>query len=325
MTYTETRSKRALAIDRALQARQVHRSFNQPYKQAPNRSDVQDYDTAMKDPPKPKPEPVHRGSLDEYQPSPNEMTKLRIIFHRESLLMQHHDLLVTKNVARNKADVEKWKTNPKASDIRGIDTQPKTLIPKRLDFATKYVGSPTIIQKKFRWKSKRGFYAAGEMVGRGRYRPKPESAGTIAVDISKPERQHPRTLAHELGHAFDRNIAGKKARGQRPPTVGFIPTGSRLGDSSEADKEVFGEVTKVTETHEPFEKKHAPISFLFYRGRTEERFANWFSAMVTDRSLVKIKSPKYYKQFKKDYPDFAKGMRKSDIGITKKYMGGVLI
>lgn len=328
MTYIEKRSKRAIAIDRALQARRIHKSFNQPYKQAPNRSDVQDYDTRMRVPPeptgKPKPEPPHRNSLEEYKPSPAETVKLRKIFHKQTLLQQHHDLLVTRNVARNKADIEKWKKKPTSGDIRGIDTQPEPLIPKRLDFTTKFVGNPEVIMRKFGWKAQRGDYAGGTRVSGGRYRPDKESAGSIRVDTRHGQKIAQQTLAHELGHAFDRNIAGVKRFGERPIGVGHIKTGSRFS-GVDLDEEKYNEVSKATEIHSPFSKKNASISYSFYRNKQEERFANWFSAMITNRTIVKKHSPNFYKQFKQDYPDFSKGLFESDAKITKQFMSGSLI
>jgi len=314
-TYAERRTPHALAVDRGIQAKQVYAGFSDKYKDAPNRSDVDEYDTRgkWKEPrrkkgqPKPVAVPVERKG-EEYQPKGRERDRLMRVFHRQPPMVQFRDLQSTYKVARSKKDLEKWKKDPKHGDVRGIDTAPPTLVPARIGHLKKGLGNIPVS------------YTGRGIRTRGVYRsPKgiSPSIGDIRIQRQlKGSELGLRVESHELGHAFDRIIAGGQKKGYSGQRgfggLGNIPMGIHRT-----------RVEKVTRTKiNPYDLKQADTRFRAYRGRREELFANWFSGYMTQRELVKKETPQFYKWFKKQ--PYGKrlhiGLRKSDMTVLKPYI-----
>jgi len=354
MTYTEMRSKHALRIDRALNARARFSTFTKQYASAPNRNDVEDYDTrkgTIIPPPTPKPSPEPRErpkepqkvgevAKDEYVPSSKEKGALLPYFHKLSPIEQHKDLLTTKNVIRKKEDVHKWKENPKYYDIRDIDTQPKELIQGRLDVVQRAAGNIQIVPESAMNKIRRSPRALGAFMwnpwdssdkGKIVYRPK-------RIAKADPQFSMNKVFAHELGHAYDKNAAGDIARMTGNINLGYeIPSSIKnlgfgkmnnimLDLHGKSYERVYKPVEKVTrEKIFPYKLGLVPRGHHEYRTRKEELFANWFTGFITEKPLVKRESRQFYNIFKKKHKGLFKAIRQSDIMVTSKYMKGVLV
>jgi len=325
MDYVETRSKLALAIDRSKNAKTRYDSFNSKYKESPNTSDVEDYDTKGKfvEPPKTtKTETKVEKSNTEYEPTPAERKKLLPFFHKMQPIEQHKDLLKTHNVIKNKEDIEKWKKNPKQFDIRGIDTQPKELIEERLKVAHSYAKEPTTIKKGYGWIRREGDYQASRDL---------TNPGRIRIDTKGKNVDF--THAHELGHAIDRNIFGIPKGKYTTGNISFVGAKKINKDTknwnfatekNDAMKiKNINQVEKVTrEVISPYKATYDNYAFHRYRTSREELFANWFGGYITKPNVVRGQSRGYYNVFKKENKNFVKNIKISDLNVTKKYMGG---
>lgn len=336
MTYVETRTKHALAVDRGIQAKTVHKSFNDDYAGSPADSDVTNYDTkgtVVLEKPKPKPK-----SKTEYVPEGSEKAALVKRFHKLPPVQQHKDLLTTRNVIKDKADVVKWHENPRAYDVRGVDTQPKELMEERLKVAHKAGGSPAFSVGNYRWKRRRGVFR--------HFTDRSAGKGHVKVDaVTKKEGTFFRTVAHEFGHAFDRNVIGSQKGNERLTTgnVNFhwLKAPKMIGTEFD-DGQSFGKVNnKLIQIHDigqknarkvidvtekkisPYNISHAPFSYMRYRRSNEELFADWFSGLVVDKGVVKRKSRGFYNMFKKSHKPLIRELKASDKRVTKKYMKGV--
>jgi hypothetical protein len=346
MGYSEKRTSHALLIDRSLQAKQVHKDFNSEYVSAPNQSDVEDYDTAFdKIPPttgtsKPKEKKVEGV----YNPTGKERSELVKVFHSLPRVHQHKDLLTTRNVIKTKEDVKKWKKEPRYYDIQGIDTQPEELMEKRVGVVQSKVGNiPVRVNPRLS-----GSY------GRYRHTMTKSDLGFIEMnkDIVGNKKQWYSTLFHELGHAYDRNLFTKEYDYAQTGNVNFktgdinfkkmkflnspLSFGSMNNKSlkirdilgKQRDKAVF-----VTRKHSPYTDEqgkrmitvgYGRMTFHKYRMQNNELFANWFSSFMTNKSMPKKESRGFYNVFKKSNKDLFRALRKSDAGVTSKFMGGKL-
>jgi hypothetical protein len=333
--YKEKRSKHALAVDRALQAKKKHGKFNEEYGNSPNRSDVDEYDTKGKYIPAPKPKGTPKPKepprpAETYKPTNSERNKLLRIFHSQGIMAQHKDLLTTRNVARTKKDVERWKKNPKHGDIESIDTQPKELIPARIKYTQDYVGIiPRAPVRTYKQAIKLG--VPRDKLGRNslgefqhpRYVPAEDVTqkdtqilvrSSLLKDPSSPQTQ--RVVAHELGHAMDFFKIGK-SKGLSKYDFGH--SGEKYNNLYSAIQ-----IERVTRGKiNPYPRDLVPSSFVRYRNRQRELFANWFSGLITRKETVKKDSPIFYKKFKKENKGFISGLRKSDFAITSKYTKGL--
>ena len=345
VTFTETRSARAIAIDRSRTAKQVYGSFNQKYASSPNRSDVEGYDTrgtkgGYVPPPEKKEEEKTTG---EYVPTAQEKAELLPYFYQLNPMEQHKDLLVTKNVIKKKSDVDKWKKNPKYYDVRSIDTQPEELVSERLRVVRTFSGNPNVIVKRFNWSRRLGDYRYISQIT--------TKPGEIRVQqTTKKDNTFNKVLSHELGHAYDRNIisvmtsethrlsrrAGNLDFGniKTPKFLQNAPSYSenrmsfgkanrlmlKISDMREKNRR---KVIDVTEKRiSPYNTKTAPDRFRRYRLSKEELFADWFSGYVTNKNLVKKQTRGFYNIFRKANKTLVKAIRQSDYSITSKYIGG---
>ncbi len=349
MQYTETRSAHALKIDRAITAKKVYGLFSQEYASSPNSSDVEGYDTknGFGNINLPKNNFVEKkeaqSSNGEYVPTEQEKAELMPHFYELSPIEQHKDLLVTKNVIKRKADVDKWKNNLKYYDVRGIDTQPEELVSERLRVVRTFSGNPNVIVKKFNWSRRLGDYKYMSQIT--------TKPGEIRVQqTTKKDNTFNRVLSHELGHAYDRNIISMMTSDmhrvyrrtgnvdfgniKKPKILQNISSYSdnrmsfgkannlllKINDMREKNRK---KVTDVTEKRiNPYNIKIALPRFRMYRLSKGELFADWFSGYVTNKNLVKKQTRGFYNIFRKANKPLVKALRQSDFSITKKYIGG---
>lgn len=330
----EKRTKHALIIDRSKNARVRYSNFNDEYKSAPNRSDVVDYDTKGKSERPPQEARIQEKpnvSQGEYIPTPSEKARLTPYFHKLSPIEQHKDLLTTRNVARNKETVSKWKQNPKAHDIRGIDTQPEELIKARLEVVRRHSRNPEVIIKNFNWRSREGVYSYSRF--------NQEGAGLIR--LKRNVKNLDRNYAHELGHAYDRNVLSgmigytkgvgnmgykdflKKPKLLNDENLSFGKINNKLLEITDYNKRAREKIVSVTENKiNPYNRAHAPMSYIMYRRSSQELFADWFSGLITDKPVIKRESKQFYNMFKKSNKPLFSDLRKSDYAVTKKYIKG---
>jgi len=328
------RTAHSLAVDRGINAKVRYNKFGVAYAQSPNRSDLEGFDTKGDIRPIPRPKPVEEPKIvatKEFLPDSKEKKELtRIFLKKLTTVEQHKDLLKTTNVVTTKKQLSLWKENPKNGDVRGIDTRAKGVHTNRINLTHKRVGSPEITMKPFGWNSLRGDIAFGKRVGNTRYIPNQNYVGDIRVDTKNRSKDSiNRTLAHELGHAYDRNITGKTKIGQLnlfPRTAGF----EQFDDG--IDKVPFGikrniflqrknQVKKVTGTKiNPYDPKLVSSKHITYRNSNEELFADWFSGLITNKSKVKRVSSSQYRQFRKSNKSFIKELKESDKATTNKFI-----
>lgn len=336
------RSKRALAIDRAKNAKVRYKNFNSAYAESPNRSDVEDYDTIRKkgDIPPPEPEPTEEPikkpeKQEEYVPKGEEKSKLaNIFFNKLNIVEQRKDLLTTRNVVRNKKQLERWKKNPKDGDVRGIDTEPKELYDEKIKLVTAYVGNPQIRMKNFGLKTVAGDVAFGKRTRRG-YIPDSEFAGDVRVDTSRGIKQTKITLAHELGHVYDRNVIGKRKRdesykvdkklgtlGTYPRTAGYVDFMSISSRDKKNSAEAFNQVKFFAndKANPVSDYRKTQYSYMKYRNSNPELFANWFSGFINNRAGARKYSKKYYNYFRKTEKDFFGKIKKTENKVVDKQL-----
>ncbi|MBP2173095.1 hypothetical protein [Methanococcus voltae] len=245
-------------------------------------------------------------SNEEYVPNSEDKKKLLRIFHSMPRDVQHKDLLTTKRVIKkgNKKQLDEWKNNPKAYDIRGIDTQPEELMTKRLFYTHKYVGEPKL-QPLSPEKDKLGEFNFIKGC------PHP---GEISFNMGVDYAEIQKTFAHELGHAYDRNI---KSNYKSDGNYKF----GKIGNNS---LKLRNEVIKITKKISPYNQQNNPkaeirVKERMYRTKNKEMFADWFSALLIDKNKVK-KGKSFYNIFKNQEKDFIKGLKEVDKEVTSKYI-----
>ena len=344
VTYTEARSARAIAIDRSRITRQIYGDFNQEYAGSPNRSDVEGYDTrgnkgVYVPPPKQKEEEKATG---EYVPTEPEKAELLPYFYQLNPMDQHKDLLVTKNVIKRKSDVDKWKKNPKHYDVRSIDTQPEELVEERLNIVTEYVGNIPIIPESRINKIKSRTALACYVY----QRVNPKDFGKIIIRPKKIKNSgavfsHKKVIAHELGHAYDRNVFGKGSgrvgninigyevwnkipRSIEKKNLGFGKTNNLMVElGRKSYNEVWKPVEEITRKRLfPYNPSNVPRRHHEYRQKNQELFANWFSGFINQKNVVKRMSGHFYNIFKKQNKPLFRDLRMSDYNVIRKYIGG---
>lgn len=308
--YHEYRTKHALRIDRAIQARRIYGKFNIPYSNAPNRSDVDDYDTVGVRKPEPRgkqePEPKPTEKRGEYVPNVSERKRLVKIFHKLRPIDQYKDLQTTKNVVKTDKQLQAWKANAKNGDIRNIDTAPLELFKARAEVARKHVGDVPVTYNprlsraygQYRW-----------------YRGTPEHKGGIVVRKGLEPFFSNEVLSHEVGHAYDRNVIGK---------IGYVGSVSfnhkiRLDKDNyviknDHNRKVIADVIGVTQKRLllPYNPDKSTIRFHRYRMSNQELFANWFSGLLNRKNTVKRYSKGYYNIFKSRNKPLIKALKASD-------------
>lgn len=278
----------------------------------------------------------------EYAPTEQEKAELLPYFYQLNPIEQHKDLLVTRNVIKRKADIDKWKKNPKYYDVRSIDTRPKELVEERISVVRKHVGNIPIVPEGGIYRLKDRNALAGYLSHPLTYR----GLGKIIVrhkQINKFNRSYHEVIAHELGHAYDRNIInrGTAAFGAN---IGYdvwnkipksiekrnLSLGKTKNLMAELGRKSYKEVWKPVElvTRErifPYNPKTTRRNYHQYRQKKEELFANWFSGFINQKNVVKKRSSHFYNIFKKQNKPLFRDLRKSDFNVTKKYIGGASI
>ena len=281
--YIERRTRHAIAVDRGIQAKTVYSGFAQGYKQAPNASDVEGYDTRYRpEPGTPMPKPKAKREKD-YEPTTGEMKRLKAIFHKQSLPDQYVDLQHSRNVAKSKREVKEWKKNPAKADVQGVDTRPKSLMESRYKAVKKHLPGVDI---QFKGTPRNAW-------GAFQYHPTlPNKPGTIHIKKKlMGTEKFDEVLSHELGHAYDRNVIGK-----RKPILGGRLGTDNVNLTDKQRDELFEVNTKLIN---PYDANSSNWKYRVYRDRPEEQFANWFSGMITQPKKTKDMSADFFKGFGK--------------------------
>ncbi|MCS3901743.1 hypothetical protein [Methanococcus voltae] len=249
-------------------------------------------------------------SNEEYTPNKEDKKKLLRIFHSMSVDNQHKDLLTTKRVIKkgNKKQLDEWKKNPKAYDIRGVDTQPPELMNKRLFYTHKYVGEPKLQAMQGKKDGRYGYFEWNNDI---KEVPK---QGFIHINKNIDDVEFEKTFAHELGHAYDRNIKSN-----------YISDGNYLfGKIGNNPLKLRNEVIKITkkiypytcENNKSYKKRKDERD---YRQSNEEIFADWFGTLLINKNKIK-KGKSFYNIFKNQEKDFIKGLKEVDKKVTSKYI-----
>ncbi|MCS3922014.1 hypothetical protein M2325_000699 [Methanococcus voltae PS] len=251
-------------------------------------------------------------SNEEYIPDKEDKKKLLRIFHSMSVDNQHKDLLTTKRVIKkgNRKQLDEWKNNPKAYDIRGVDTQPPELMNKRLFYTHEYVGKPKLKAMPEPEKDKLGAFRAKRGI---------RNPGIVYInkDINN-KVEFEKTFAHELGHAYDRNV---KSDYEEDGNYKFGEIGYK---HLKKRKKLRNEVINITKKISPYTQQNNPkaeirVKEKLYRTKNKEMFADWFSALLIDKNKVK-KGKSFYNMFKNQEKDFIKGLKEVDKEVTSKYI-----
>ncbi|MBP2173085.1 hypothetical protein [Methanococcus voltae] len=225
-------------------------------------------------------------SNEEYTPNKEDKKKLLRIFHSMPRDVQHKDLLTTKRVIKkgNKKQLDEWKNNPKAYDIRGIDTQPEELLKRRLDYVTNYAGNPKIdIREHKGIEGEYEYYPGG---GKSKKVPK---QGIIRINNKgRSEKEVDILLSHELGHAFHRNVKGNLDEDY----YNF----KKMQPNPHNKKQLYNEILAIDNRIVPYNKKKDK-DFTQYRNQDKELFANFFRGLLTNKNTIK-KGKSFYNIFK---------------------------
>lgn len=344
MEYVEKRSKHALAVDRGIQAKQIHKSYTNNYKRSPNNSDVEDYDTKGKTIPppedkKPTPppqKPKEKKPIGDYIPTESERKVLLKEFTKNGNPIQlHKDLLTTKNVIKDKKDVSKWKKNPNQYDIRGVDTRAKGLIGNRIETARKYAGVDVYVPKKINKNIFGGNVTTNtipsrkdmvnvSLIRRGLLKGRmPKSSMGVFTSsrmyddriikisskvVGRTDSYTPqRVLAHEIGHAID---------SKKHQTLDF-------GNPNKYHNIKIREKisTVLSKKITPYDReKYVFSKYGRYRESRDEQFADWFSGLITDKSVVKKDSKQFYNIFKSGNKPLFSALKKSDKLTTSTFL-----
>ena len=347
--YNDRRSKHAIAVDKGINAKQRHGDFNKDYKNAPNRSDVQDYDhyIVKKKGKKRKyvkigrkePRPAEGEREGEYLPTAAEKEALVKRFHKEPAQAQYEDLLRTKDVAHTKADVKEWKKNPQGSDIRTVDTRPRGYHKARVDVGYKAIGSPVTVKvSRVRGGNNPlgGFFNyEGEHIDKETFHTyrsighrkttveaKDVPRGWIELKKNRTEKETTKTFAHEIGHGYDRNVVGRRENYVKNPYDKGTGNVKFYGKEKE---QMFKMSLKQRPIQEHGSSKHltekeAMImspSHVRYRKLDKEIFADYVGGVLLyPKRTAKNAAPSYHKKFKKENPKLFKGLK----GVDKKFL-----
>lgn len=306
--YIEKRSAHALRIDRAKKAREVHKDFNSEYSQAPNQSDVVHYDDVGVRIPPNAPKPQETEQNKHYEPTDEEIRKAHRILLKQDPITIYKDLTTTRNVVTKKNGFNTWKKNPKFYDLHGVDTQLNDLIDNRIDTIQKIVQTPI----KYTNRSHRRY------MGVFKHRLTASDRGEITIynkNIPTTDKKQ-QVLAHELGHAYDNNILSRKNKSLFVNMVGNVDF---LNPKYPKNRQkVLGVVKKVN-----FWDEGVSSSFDRYRRSSSEMFADWFSAVITNKNYAKKHSKQAYSNFKHQNKDLFSALKESDTDTIKRYLAKI--
>lgn len=327
--YIERRSKRALAIDRAIQAKKVYHDYTRPYRSAPNRSDVQDYDTALKRPTGAPAPPLERPTgapAGYYKLNRAEKIRARRRFHELPLIQQHKDLLHTRNVIKSKRALENWHKNPRQSDIWGIDTRPVGLEEARVRVAHKHAKRPPIHYFNLGDINWGGYFNFNPKTFDTRVEKTVPATGLIVINPKTDKRAQLVTKAHEIGHALEFNLLGGIGRNLTGYRFTALKSPKIKGES---DKWSFlrQRGQKLESQLNRYAEKYTGFSASNYSNplfHSPERFARWFSGYATMHPQAKRMGRGFYNVFRKSpqFKPLVKEMRLTDYRFTSKFMGG---
>ena len=269
----DTRSKRAIAIDRAKKAKTVYKNFNKEYVKAPNQADVEGYDTPRtKVKQKPKTTKTTK-QVEKKETKVKSKKELKLprrevlmrYFNKMDLITRFKDLTETRKLVKTQKEFEIWKKNPYAYDIEGVDTAPKEVYLKKIKVLQEKAGIDEL-KKTSQYKSRvssnlQGFYEPLEhqVYIRPRLLQK-FNKGVLPENPTIVDKNPFGVVAHELGHAYHYNvIEGKKTKKER------FTFAHRTHKQNVAAYSKIA-LLKTPKTHIPFEtefkiKKHSAKQF----------------------------------------------------------------
>lgn len=170
---------------------------------------------------------------------------------------------------------KKWKKNKKKYDIKGIDTIPDSVVGEvSNEVRKKYI--PAIKRQKYN----RGMSITTMGTFSYGVTPKGRERNYIRVNrlIKGNNPQQSKTLTHEIGHAFDYNVLGKK----------------ETFASKKVNDVVRTQMKNVALKEKPIPKT-ATIWYAGYRKRREELFADAFVGFLRNPKQTKKENPNYSK------------------------------
>jgi len=350
------RSAHALMIDRSLHAKKVYPDFNDNYAKSQNRSDVEDWDVKgqsreVPKMPTPKAEPKrepqeHKKEVSEYIPTPSEKKSLLVYFHRMKPIDQFKDLKTTRNVVTRKEQVEAWKKNPKAYDVRDIDTQPKGYVENRVERVRSWLNVPVLKYNK----ENRTRYSK-EMFGYdipANFRPGkntmafqvPAGKGYIYYRSNHEKRDFNSIISHELGHQFNYTKGDTPFSKGMNVRMGFdnskmpkLDMNTKIIGGMRVFNSRFGSVPYGRDLEKSFGLKKgegftkyksiATTKDMLYRMKDEEQFSEWFSALVTKGNAVKKETRQFYNVFKAGQgKEVIRQLKQADFDFLKGHIGG---
>jgi len=309
MAYVEVRSRRALAIDRAKNAKVHYKKFNSEYSQAPNRSDVDGYDTRKRGVSIPRNTPSTKPAAPEkhFELTPMDRAKAVAVFISLPMEQQRKDLRTNEKIVKSEHDFSEWKRQPSRWDVQGIDTVPVGLYQGRLSILQKAAGNVPI--KYSKRKTRRGgsyvYYRSNDAIGHINVNLNSETALVFREKYDLPDEF---IVGHELGHAFDRNTVASLVKRETPfkrtgnarylfsDNNGFNEGGFDLSSSREFMKEL----RAVSTDFHPIDE-NADYRYLMYRNSSEEVFADFFGGLIVNPDRVAAKAPKAFAKVKSEF------------------------
>ena len=364
----DQRSPHAIAVDKGIQAKKVYSDDKfKNWRSNKNRTDLNDYDTRTttkppreedlpdKHPVPKKPIPFNtpretpkeekkeqqqepKETKQEYAPSRTERFEAMTIFATRPVFEQLKDIETTHNVVTNKKQYEQWKKNPKASDVRGIDTRPEELSINRINVVAQMTKVPMLSRKEAKNKGYRIRMNTGTI---GMYmrqgtalKPASEDIGIVIVNPKKTHGQPDdvwgmsRILAHEYGHAYHSQIMKDKHPFSGFNYDKFVAKNPKkeIGFGRMNYDRVAGKVEKVVfKKISPFDvakaRLHGNTRYIRYRQENSELFADWFSGLITKKNIVKKHSRTQYNIFKNQNKELFKAFRQADQKTLQKLIG----
>lgn len=304
-SYNEKRTLHALQVDRGKQAQTVYNNFNQEYKNKPNSTDVEEYDTVYI--PEPKGKTTEEGY---YKPTPNEKKILIKRFKALPKQEQYKDLLTTYGVIRKKEEVKEWVNNPRGKDIDGIDTSPEELEKSRIEVFKKHIPNlnidqPTMYIQRPRFKlGTLGVFARSAFF--------PDKYGIFLKPKLSKERRIT-TLTHELGHAFDYTIMRQPIKQKLGNLrVNYEKNfGYKTNELFKKNPEFYEEADKIGEKFEPY-KNVNNYSYKRYRQGNQEVFANFMGYLTALPTKIGNESKGFRKFLKKEHKPFFKDLYRAE-------------
>jgi hypothetical protein len=312
----------------------VYDSPNSSYKNSPNRGDVEGYDTkqGVKDllkAQKAREKASNRGTYNkdgEYEPTGTERTRMVKEFHKLTPMEQHKDLLTTHNVVRNEKQREGWLQNPRAYDVRGIDTQPKELMEHRVKTVQKESDNIIIVKNTSTSHGMLHLTTDPKNLGEVWYNPNAFDDHFNYIGI----------VSHEFGHKRDRMRVIHQMNKSRLSTRDKIYNLQRKYDAHESTymREAFASTparfnNPMAKSLINFNLKHVfpsthPLYEKEYRERDSETMADWFEGTLRNKRASKRETRLFYNIFRNKNKPLFKALRKSDQMVTRKYMSGNL-